>query len=196
MVRQRVPVWTGASYSAPQPSSNPAWLFRWYARGVRIAGRRVAGVGLADARIDEAAIRAWGAWCEAQGLECNMVLDRAISHADVLALIAQCGRASPSWQTGRLGVVWEDAGRPASALITPGNIVAGSFAVEYAAGQAADEIAVRYIEPALDWQFNTIRRRANGILLAGGFFRRIIRDFQPADSGAFPLFWQAQTNPG
>ncbi|MCY4589240.1 MAG: hypothetical protein OXE86_01470 [Alphaproteobacteria bacterium] len=40
------------------------------------------------------------------------------------------------------------------------------------------------------------RRTANGILLAGGFFRRIIRDFQPADFGAFPLFWQAQTNPG
>ena len=163
LVRQRIPVWDGARWTAPQPSSNPAWLFRWYARGVRIRGRLVAGVGLADARIDEAAIKAWGAWCEAQGLACNLVLDRAISHADVLALIAQCGRASPSWQTGRLGVVWEDADRPATALITPGNIVAGSFAVEYAAGQAADEIAVRYIEPALDWQYNTLRRLTPGV---------------------------------
>ena len=62
------------------------------------------------------------------------MLDRTRSHAEVLTTIAQCGRASPSWQTGKLGVVWEDAGRPATALITPGNIVAGSFAVEYAAG--------------------------------------------------------------
>ena len=77
----------------------------------------------------------------------------------MLALIAQCGRASPTWQTGRLGVVWEDAGRAATALIAPGNIVAGSFAAGYATGQAADEIAVRYIEPALDWQYNTLRRR-------------------------------------
>ena len=162
MVRQRVPTWDGAAWTAPRATSNPAWLFRWYARGVRIAGRLVAGVGLADGRIDESSIKAWGAWCEAHGLGCNLVLDRARSHADVLTLIAQCGRASPSWQTGRLGVVWEDEGRPATALITPGNIVAGSFAVEYAAGQAADEIAMRYIEPALDWQYNTLRRLVPG----------------------------------
>ena len=159
MVRQRVPTWDGAAWTAPAPTSNPAWLFRWYARGVRIGARLVAGVGLPDARIDEASIVAWGAWCAAQALGCNHVLDRPISHAEVLALIAQCGRASPTWQTGRLGVVWEDAGRAATALITPGNIVAGSFAAGYATGQAADEIAVRYIEPALDWQYNTLRRR-------------------------------------
>ena len=162
MVQQRVPTWDGARWTAPAETSNPAWIFRWYARGLRVAGRLVAGVGLTDARIDEDSIKAWGAWCEARGLACNAVLDRALSHADVLALIAQCGRASPTWQTGRLGVVWEDEGRPATALVAPGNIVAGSFAVEYAAGQAADEIAVRYIEPALDWQYNTLRRLVPG----------------------------------
>ena len=163
MVRQRVPTWDGARWTAPAATSNPAWLFRWYARGLRIAGRLVAGVGLPDTRIDEDSIKAWGAWCEGQRLGCNLVLDRTRSHAEVLTTIAQCGRASPSWQTGRLGVVWEDAGRPATALVTPGNIVAGSFAVEYAAGQAADEIAVRYIEPDLDWQFNTLRRLVPGV---------------------------------
>ena len=163
MVQQRVPTWDGVQWTQPMPSSNPAWIFRWYARGLYIRGRLVAGIGLPDARIDEASIRAWGAWCEAQGLACNMVLDRSVSHADVLALIGQCGRASPSWQTGKLGVVWDEGGRPATALITPGNIVAGSFAVEYASGQAAQEVAVRYIEPALDWQYNTLRRLVPGV---------------------------------
>ena len=164
MVRQRVPTWDGAAWTAPRPSSNPAWLFRWYARGLRSDGLRlVAGVGLPDARIDETSIVAWGQWCAARGLGCNLVLDRAISHAEVLTLIAQCGRASPTWQTGRLGVVWEDEGRPATALITPGNVVAGSFMLDYATGQAADEIAVRYIEPALDWQYSTLRRLAPGV---------------------------------
>ena len=162
MVRQRVPTWDGAAWTAPAASSNPAWLFRWYARGVRIGARLVAGVGLPDGRIDEASLIAWGAWCERHALGCNHVLDRAVSHAEVLALIAQCGRASPTWQTGRLGVVWEDAGRAATALIAPGNIVAGSFAVEYASGSVADEIAMRYIEPDLDWQYNTLRRRVPG----------------------------------
>ena len=163
MVRQRVPAWDGARWTAPAPSDNPAWLFRWYARGIRADGRLVAGLGLDGARIDEEALKAWGAWCAAQGLGCNLVLDRATTHGEMLALIAQCGRASVSWQSGRLGVVWEEAGRPATALITPGNIVAGSFAVEYANGRGADEIAVRYIDPALDWQYNTLRRLAPGV---------------------------------
>ena len=163
MVRQRVPTWDGAQWTASMPTDNPAWLFRWYARGIRVAGRLVAGLGLSGRRIDEEALKAWGAWCDAQGLGCNLVLDRAISHGEVLALIAQCGRASVSWQSGKLGVVWEEAGRPATALITPGNIVAGSFAVEYANGRGADEIAVRYIDPDLDWQYNTLRRLAPGV---------------------------------
>ena len=65
------------------PSSNPAYLFRWYAQGIyrQIAGgldiRLVAGVGLAPGRIDDEALIAWGDWCAAQGLRCDIVLDRA-----------------------------------------------------------------------------------------------------------------------
>ena len=184
LVRQKVPTWDGAAWTAPVASSNPAWLFRWYARGLRVRGRLVAGVGLPDTRIDEASIVAWGAWCEAQGLGCNHVLDRATTHADVLTLVAQCGRASPTWQTGRLGVVWEDRGRPATALITPGNIVAGTFGVEYAAGRAADEIAVRYIEPELDWQYNTLRRRVPGAAGEPGDPRASGEPGDPRASGA------------
>ena len=162
IVRQKVPTWDGARWTGPMPSSNPAYLFRWYARGLRIGGRLVAGLGLAPGRIDDDALIEWGAWCAAQGLRCDVVLDRAISHAEVLTLIARCGRAAVTWQTGRLGVIWDAAGRPATALVTPGNIVAGSFRVEYATGQAAEEVAVRYIEPALDWQYNTLRRTVPG----------------------------------
>ena len=117
-VRQKVPTWDGAAWTAPVPSSNPAYIFRWYARGIyrQIAGgldiRLVAGVGLAPGRIDDEALIAWGDWCAAQGLRCDIVLDRAISHAEVLTLIARCGRAAVTWQTGKLGVIW-DAGRPA-----------------------------------------------------------------------------------
>ena len=163
MVKQKIAVWTGSAWSAPRASSNPAWIFRWYAKGLRIGGRLVAGVGLASTRIDDAALKAWGAWCDREGLECNLVLDRPMSHAEVLTLIAHCGRAAPSWSTGKLGVVWEQADRPASALFTPGNIVAGSFEVVYAAGKAAEEIVCRYIEPDLDWQWNTVRRTVPGV---------------------------------
>ncbi|MDE0389877.1 MAG: hypothetical protein OXI75_14355, partial [Rhodospirillales bacterium] len=45
IVRQKVPTWDSARWTGPMPSSNPAYLFRWYARGVRIGGRLAAGVG-------------------------------------------------------------------------------------------------------------------------------------------------------
>ncbi len=99
IVRQKVPIWDGAAWTAPVPSSNPAYIFRWYAQGIyqQLQGglsiRLVAGIGLAPGRIDDEALIAWGAWCEAQGLGCDFVLDRAISHAEVLTLIARCGRA-------------------------------------------------------------------------------------------------------
>lgn len=163
MVRQKVPTPAGAGWGPPAATSNPAWLFRWFALGVRVGGRLVAGAGLPESRIDDASIRAWGAWCEVQQLRCDHVIQAATSVHDVLALIAQCGRASPSWSGGRLGVVYEDADRLPSAMITPGNILAGTLEIDYAAGQAVDEIAVRYISPAVDWQYATLRRRAAGV---------------------------------
>ena len=166
-VKQKIPVWDGARWSAPQASSNPAWLFRWYAKGIHIDGKLVAGAGLADARIDDAAIKTWGAWCDAQGLACDYVIDRTTTHAEVLTLIAQCGRASPTWQSGKLGVVWDEAGRPATALITPANIVAGSFEIDYASGKTAEEIVCRYIDPDLDWQWNSVRRTVPGVSAPG-----------------------------
>ena len=162
---QRVPVWDGTAWTAPQRSSNPAWIFRWFARGLRIGGRLVAGAGLPDERIDDDSLKRWGAWCDApeQQLSCNHVLTAQTSVHDVLALIAQCGRASPTWAAGRLGVVFEDADRLPTALITPGNIVAGTLEIDYAGGPQVDEVAVSYISPALDWQLQTLRRRAAGV---------------------------------
>ena len=167
MVRQKVPVWESGAWSAPKASSNPAWLFRWYCRGVMVNGRLAAGAGLPDARIDEAGLRAWGAWCDRETLTCNLVIGAAMTHTEALSLIAQCGRASLSWQTGKLGVVWEAPDTPVTALITPGNIVAGSFEVEWEGGKSADEIVCRYIEPDADWQWNTVRRAVPGAPASG-----------------------------
>ena len=163
LVRQQVPTPAGAGWGPPAASSNPAWIFRWFALGVRIGGRLVAGAGLPESRIDDASLRAWGAWCDTQQLRCDHVIQAAASVHDVLAVIAQCGRASPSWSSGRLGVVYEDAARLPSAMITPGNILAGTLEIDYAAGRKVDEVAVRYLSPALDWQYATLRRRAAGI---------------------------------
>ena len=166
MGQSLAPVWDPAAddgsgdWSEPRATRNPAWLFRWFALGIRVAGRLAAGAGLPQARIDDASIRAWGAWCDAQGWTCDVVLTRSMSMQAALEMIAACGRASPTWSSGRLGVVWEDLARPASAFISAGNIVAGSLEVQYAGGAEVDEVNVRYTEPAADWQRRTLRRSA------------------------------------
>ena len=57
MARQRVPVADDEGRWTVQPSSNPAWIFLWLARGIHVDDRLVAGAGLPTARIDVPGIR-------------------------------------------------------------------------------------------------------------------------------------------
>ena len=43
LVKQKIPVWAGGAWSAPQASSNPAWVYRWYARGITVDGQTKGG---------------------------------------------------------------------------------------------------------------------------------------------------------
>ena len=164
LVKQKVPTWNGTAWSsANQITSNPADIFRWFVKGVRADGRLLAGLGLPDSRIDETSIRAWRTWCDGQGLECDAVLTGSQSIADVLNMICRCGRASASWASGKLGVVFDQGGLAPTAMITPGNIIAGTLEVNYADGRLADEIVVRYIDPDFDWQLAELRRLKTGV---------------------------------
>ena len=165
---QRTPVWNGNAWgSANGVSSNPAAILRWYARGIYVDGDKVAGVGLADSRIDHDNLGQWYQRCATLGLECNHVLTSLTSHNDVINLICQAGDASPTWGTGKLGVVWADVDDAPSALFTPGNIIAGTFGINYGGAPPPSEIAVRYLEPDNDWQLNTIRRAVPGAAAGG-----------------------------
>ena len=164
LVKQKVPTWNGTAWSsANQITSNPADIFRWFVKGVRADGRLLAGLGLPDSRIDETSIRAWRVWCDTQGLKCDAVLTGSQSIADVLNMICRCGRASASWASGKLGVVFDQAGLAPTAMITPGNIIAGTLEVNYADGRLADEIVVRYLDPDFDWQPAELRRLKTGV---------------------------------
>ena len=152
------PTWEQAA----APTDNPASLFVAYARGWEAAGQLVAGMGLDADALDLPGLADWHAWCARQRLGCNALLDGGESHAEALRLIARCGRASPTWQSGRLGVVWEDEARPSTALITPGNTIAGSFRVDWAPPGTAEEVATRFVDPAADWQFSVVRATVPG----------------------------------
>lgn len=144
-------------------SSNPADLFLLYARGYRMGGRLLWGAGLQDSEIDLASVNAWRTYCNTKALTCNIHIDSSKSVWDILQAITRCGRGSPSWATGKLGVLWDAAGLPVIAVFGPSNIKQGSFEVVYGSESAADEITLTYINAANNWQTDTIRVLAPGV---------------------------------
>lgn len=155
--------WTGSAWSKTA-NSNPAWWFRWFAKGKTDAnGQRLYGGTYSDADLDLDAIKDWGAWCTGKGLSVNLVDDRAISLLEVLQAIARCGRASVTWATGKLGVIWDADDEPVTAQFGMGNIIRNSFKVDYVTGQLADEIVVEFINPDIGYQPDTVRATVPGV---------------------------------
>lgn len=145
-------------YWTASATLNPAWWYLHFLRGVRdSAGRLLYGCGLSDAQIDIEAIKAWAVFCDAQGLHFSAVLDRAQTASDVLAMITRCGFGSPTWASGKLGVVWDAVNQSAVACFGMSNICAGSFVVQYMTDNLADEIIVRYTNRNNSWQQDEVR---------------------------------------
>jgi predicted phage tail protein len=157
MAQAHAPVWTGDHFDV-QHTRNPAWWYLWFAMGKSIEGKgRVYGAGLIEQQIDIEAIKAWGAWCDLKKLTFDYVLDRKMSSAQVLQMIARAGRASPTWQTGKLGVVWDAADQPVVAMFGPFNIKAGSFKVAYINDDTPDEIVLNFANEERDYQMDEVR---------------------------------------
>ena len=115
--------------------SNPAAIFRAYCVGNSTSRGSACGINLPPERIDDESLARWYRFCEDRKLTCNLVLTAPASHAEVLGIIGACGRASPTWASGGLGVIIEDRDTPPSALIHPGNIIAGSMTVNWSGQQ-------------------------------------------------------------
>lgn len=153
----QAPVWKGDHFDI-EHTRNPAWWYLWFAMGKTIEGKgRVYGAGLIEQQLDIDAIRAWAAWCDLKKLTFDYVLDRKMSSAQVLQMIARAGRASPTWQTGKLGGVWDAADQPVVAMFGPFNITAGSFKVAYINDDTPDEIVVNFANEKRDWQMDEVR---------------------------------------
>lgn len=154
--------WNGSAWVSGA-TANPAHWFMAFAKGKRsAAGSLLWGCGLSDAQIDLAGLHEWAAFCDAEGLTFGMVLDTAKTAADVLNSIARCGFGSPSWATGTLGAVWDARNQPPVAMFGMGNILKGSFSVEYISDKLADEIIVSFVNPAKDWQTDQVRKVVPG----------------------------------
>lgn len=157
-------VWRGAGW-VNEYTSNPAWWFLWFARGKRAPdGSRIYGAGLADSQIDIEAIKAWAAWCEQKKLTFDYVLDQKMSAAAVLQMIARAGRASMTYQTGKLGVVWDAEDVPITAIFGPFNIKAGSFKIAYVNEGSVDEVVLNFVNRDTGYKMDEVRVKVPGVV--------------------------------
>lgn len=115
------------------------------------------GGGLTDAQIDIEGIKAWATFCDAQGLTFSAVFDQAQTLADALQTIARCGFGSPSWASGKLGVVWDAPNQTPVMAFGMANICKGSFEISYVTDNLADEIVVNYNDRNKNWESNQVR---------------------------------------
>lgn len=146
------------------PSSNPAHWFMHFSRGHYAPnGKLLYGAVLPDSRLDLPGLVAWANFCAIENLTFNAVLDGTQTCIDVLTLIARCGFASPSWGTGKLGVVWDGRNQPAVDAYGMSNIIKGSFEVSYITEQLAEEIVVRFTNQDKDWSQDEVRVLVPGI---------------------------------
>lgn len=145
-------------------TSNPAHWFMDFAVGRRdYLGNLVYGLGLSWSQLDYVQLAQWATFCDNEGLTFNAVFDDNKTAAEVMTLIARCGFASPTWSSGKLGVVWDARNQTPTAAFGMSNIIKGSFNVTYITEQLAEEIIVRYVEPDMDWAQNEVRVNVPGI---------------------------------
>ena len=162
LCRAKCPVWKNNAW-VEEYTSNPAWWFLWFARGMRDTNfDRLYGECLPDSKIDIDAIKSWALFCDQKNLTFNWVLDRKMSIEEVYYTIARAGRASTTWQSGKRGVVWDSAGIPVTTLVTPANIIAGSYQYSYINNEVADEIIVNFVNRDKDYEPDTVRQVVPG----------------------------------
>ena len=140
IVTRRLPVWDPETgWSEPQPTRSLAWAFA-------DAARARYGAGLADARIDLAALHALDQVWQSRGDRFDAVFDQGLTVWEALTRIARCGRALPFLQGGILRIARDAPRTLPVALFGPRNIVKGSFRVQYVlpGEDTADAVTVTY----------------------------------------------------
>ena len=149
--------WNGTAFVFGA-TSNPAHWFMDFVLGRKdSAGKLMYGIGMDSSKIDLDGLHVWSLFCASEGLTFNAVIDGSQTASDIITAIARCGFGSPTWASGKLGVVWDARNASPVAAFGMSNIIRGSFNVSYITEQLAEEIVVRYINPDKDWVQDEVR---------------------------------------
>ncbi|MET4597740.1 host specificity factor TipJ family phage tail protein [Stenotrophomonas sp. 2694] len=159
-----IPVWKGDAVGwVTEETSNPGAQILAYVRGINDEnGKRIAGLGMADRRIDIESLKAFMLHCADNALGYDYWLTEVRSHQAVLDAIALAGFGQVTWAKGRLGVAWAADEQPLSGVVNMATIKKGQFQVDYTLANAADGIEYSYLDRHT-WKAATLRVPAPGV---------------------------------
>ena len=135
---RRIPTWNGAMWTAAAPSRSIAWAIAYACKAV----------GLGDAQIDLAGLRALDAIWTTRGDYFDGRFDSFINFWDAITDIAQAGRAKPFMQGGIMRVVRDQSATIPVTMFSTRNMAKDSFSVDYLmpTPDTADAVTVSYFD--------------------------------------------------
>lgn len=157
-----IPIPTGATLDetisnaidvAPEYSPTDFWQNYKEAEGNE---ELVFGGGYKNDEIDIRKILIWSDFCNANNLTIGMIIRDDFSLAEALEKIAKVGRASVTYDTGKLSVVFEDKYQVPVTMFGMANILAGSFSATYASNIVVRKVIGKYTNSNNDYETETV----------------------------------------
>lgn len=165
---RKLPVWTGAAWTAPQATRSIAWALADAARDSDY------GAGLSDSGIDLQGLLDLDATWAGRGDSFDGRFDQVSTWWEAIQSIARAGRARCVMQGGVLRAVRDGAASVPVALFGMRNIEAGSFSLDYLmpTDSTADGVRVTYFDQT-SWAPQRVTGALPGVTAANPAEREI-----------------------
>ena len=144
------PTYTGSGSFPNSPTTN--WTVGLHPDN----GDKFFGLGYELDCIDLEEIQRWAVYCEDNDLFCDFVFRENSSASEMLNIISQTGRGSVHYYNSTLSIVWEDPEDPVVAAFGMGNIVKGSFKIEYITKDPVYKVVGSYTDRDKEWNTHKV----------------------------------------
>jgi len=147
IVKSKLQHWNGLSWDAAAISNNCADIF-----AEMVCGQWSAEPADRNTEIHTDSLSNWHNFCVAKGFTFNFVYDQPTDFLVALNQVCAVGLASPAMIDGKWGVVFDTVKTVPAQIITPANILKGSFEGSITWVEDIDAIDFQFVSPDDKWQ--------------------------------------------
>ncbi|QHI99370.1 hypothetical protein GT347_16120 [Xylophilus rhododendri] len=167
-----MPLWNGTGWvMVGEPGSagvsNPGALALLLLRGIYRPsdGKRIAGMGFSDSRIDLESFQEFMVRCIAMDFRFDAVIQEDMAIGDLIDTILDAGWGRLSrGGNGRYRVTWLAEDQPIEGVLNMAAIKARSFSVDYNLAPGADELSYQVFDRDSDWTLQAVRVQAPNVV--------------------------------